>query len=413
MNFNRVKAGVFVLEGLNAVSTTYYFYYIYFFTERAFHFNKFQNLLLAAGLGFLYTLASAYCGRFAQKHGYFLSLKIGFATMAGALAVGAVVTGLPGHFLVMTVCNVGMCFTWPTLEALVSEKEPTARLQRMVGIYNLVWAGGGAFAYFTGGAMLENWGLRSMFITPGVIILVQLAFALRLERASRIPAGQPEPTAAQNEIATAHPEERRRSPVSPQTFLKMAWLANPFAYLAINTLIAVMPSLAKHLELTPQLAGFCGSLWMFVRCVAFWLLWRWPGWHYRFRWLAGAYAALIVGFGLILLAPNVGVLIAAQCVFGFATGLVYYSSLYYAMDVGETKGEHGGLHEAAIGAGSCAGPGIGAAALHFFPNHPDSSTWAVSILLLAGLAGLFWLRFRRRSDSPLLQNGQTRHAHRN
>jgi len=83
------------------------------------------------------------------------------------------------------------------------------------------------------------------------------------------------------------------------------------------------------------------------------------------------------------------------------------------MDVGETKGEHGGLHEAAIGAGSCAGPGIGAAALHFFPKNPDGSTWTVSALLLAGLAGLFAFRFWRRPDSPLLQNGQTRHADRN
>lgn len=410
MNSNRAKADVFVLEGLNAVSTTYYFYYLYFFTARTFHFDKFHNLLLAAGLGFLYTVASACCGHFAQKRGYYLSLRIGFATMASSLAVGAVVTSLPAHLLVMAVCNIGMCFTWPTLEALVSEKEPPVRLQRMVGIYNLVWAGGGAFAYFTGGAMLENLGLRSIFITPGMIILIQLVLLLRLKHASRMPAGRPQATEVPNKIAAAQRAERRRSPVSPRTFLKMAWLTNPFAYLAINTLIAVMPSLAKHLELTPQLAGFCGSLWMFVRFVAFWLLWRWPGWHYRFRWLAGAYAALIVSFGLILLAPNVGVLIVTQCVFGFATGLIYYSSLYYAMDVGETKGEHGGLHEAAIGAGSCAGPGIGAAALHFFPKNPDGSTWAVSVLLLAGLAGLFAFRFWRRPDSPLLQNGQTRHA---
>jgi len=86
------------------------------------------------------------------------------------------------------------------------------------------------------------------------------------------------------------------------------------------------------------------------------------------------------------------VLLAAQVVFGISIGLIYYSSLFYSMDVGETKGEHGGLHEAAIGAGSCAGPAIGAAALHYFPNAPGSSVWAVSGLLVCGLLGLFWMR---------------------
>jgi len=65
------------------------------------------------------------------------------------------------------------------------------------------------------------------------------------------------------------------------------------------------------------------------------------------------------------------------------------------MDVGEAKSEHSGLHEAAIGAGSCAGPAIGAAALHFFPDTPGSSAWAVSGMLMIGLAGLTWLRVRR------------------
>ena len=51
-----------------------------------------------------------------------------------------------------------------------------------------------------------------------------------------------EPAAGEH---TAVPEEAAfHQPVSPKTFLKMAWLANPFAYVAINTVIAVMPGIA-------------------------------------------------------------------------------------------------------------------------------------------------------------------------
>ena len=70
----------------------------------------------------------------------------------------------------------------------------------------------------------------------------------------------------------------------------MAWLANPFAYIAINTFIPMLPTLAAHFHLTPMFAGFACSLWGFVRLGTFIALWLWTDWHYRFRWLVTAFA---------------------------------------------------------------------------------------------------------------------------
>ena len=78
----------------------------------------------------------------------------------------------------------------------------------------------------------------------------------------------------------------------------------------------------------------------------------------------------------------------AQIFFGAAIGLIYYSSLFYSMDAGETKGEHGGIHEAAIGCGNCLGPAVGAASLQFFPQYAHNGAMAVSVLLLCGLGAL-------------------------
>ena len=387
-----VKAGIFALAGLNAVSTTSYFYYVYFFMQERFGFGRMGNLTLAASLGFIYTFASIVCSRFAQRQGGFLSLRVGFFIMAVFLAIGSRLEAMAGHLAVMMICTVGMCFTWPTLEAMVSEGEPRSRLQRMVGIYNLVWAGGGALAYFAGGAMLERFGLRSMFLVPSAMQAAQLALVMALEKCPT--ALRPTASASVLGGAPAKPEANPRPIARTRAFLRMAWLANPFAYLAINTVIAVIPSLAKDLKLSPMFAGFFCSVWLFVRIGAFALLWLWPGWHYRFRWLVGAYAAMVASFALILLVGQLPLLIAAQFVFGLAVSLIYYSSLFYSMDLSETKSEHGGFHEAAIGAGSCAGPAIGAAALHFFPDAPGSSAWAVSGMLLLGLGGLAWLRRR-------------------
>ena len=79
--------------------------------------------LLAALNGAVYAVMAWQGGRFAQRFGYFTALKVGFVIMMAALAVGSQLHTASGHILVMAVTVVGMCFTWPTLEALVSEGE--------------------------------------------------------------------------------------------------------------------------------------------------------------------------------------------------------------------------------------------------------------------------------------------------
>ena len=46
--------------------------------------------------------------------------------------------------------------------------------------------------------------------------------------------------------------------------------------------------------------------------------------------------------------------------------------------------------------GYASGPAMAAAALVFFPKFPGSGTVADCVLLLLGLGGLYWMRFRRR-----------------
>ena len=395
MQLRSRQSGYFILEALNALGTTYYFYYLYFFTEKQFGFTKFQNLLLAASLGLIYGISSMLGGRFAQRRGYFTALKLGYAIMALVIGVGAFVHGLPVHLAIMGAATLGMALTWPALMALVSEGQARASLRRSLGIYNLIWGGLGAVAYFSGGALIQAGGFRAMFLVPAAIHVAQLGLAFIFERtahAATVQSNEAVPTSADDEYQ--HAMERRCSPVTPQAFLRMAWFANPFAYLAINTLIAVIPSLAHRLGLSVGQAGIFCSLWLFARTASFLWLWLWPGWHYRFRWLGGAFVVMTASFVALLLAANLWVVIAAQILFGLALGLVYCSSLYYSMDVGETKGEHGGFHEAMIGLGSCAGPAVGALGLHFFPQSANSSTWTAAGLLVAGWAGLMWLRFK-------------------
>ena len=411
----RLKTGYFTLEGLNSFATVYYFYYFYYFMQKTFGLDNKANLALAALNGAIYAVFSWGAGRFAQRFGYFTALKLGFTIMPIALAAGLRLHTAGGHIAVMCATVIGMCFTWPTLEALVSEGEPVGGVRHMVGVYNVVWAGPAAVANFTGGAMLEKWGPDSLFYVPIAIQMVQLALTLALQSQARRrivesaglrsdaelgreAAAEAGPSAAVP-LPTGAPllslpalvptrEATPRRPARAKSFLRMAWLANPFAYIAINTLVAAMPDVASRLALSTMLAGFCCSLWGFARLGAFFALWYWSGWHYRFRWLLLAHLVMAGSFAFILLAPNVAVVVLAQIAFGGAIGLIYYSSLFYSMELSDTKGEHGGIHEAAIGLGNLAGPAVGATTLQFLPQYANSAAIAVSLLLLCGLGAL-------------------------
>ena len=386
MNLRQKRQSLcFTIEGLNSFGTVLYFTYLYFLLHDKFGFTDKANLAVAALLGFCYALSSWQAGRLAQRWGYFNALKAGFGLMAAGLLAGAQLNSAAGQVAAAVVVTVGICFTWPVLEALISENETPDRVPHAVGIYNITWAATNAGALFIGGALIVKLGYQSIFYIPAAIIAGEMALTFWLEKLP-LPA-------VENNFSVLLDENRPTSALAKK-FQQLAWLSNPFAYIAINTLIAVLPGIAHKFDLSPMFAGFACSLWGFVRLAAFVALWQWPGWHYRFRWLVAAFALLVVSFAIILIVPNLAALLLAQIFFGAAIGLIYYSSLFYSMDASDAKSEHGGIHEAAIGAGNCLGPTVGAVSLQVAAQNANAGAWAVTGLLLLGFGGLFWLRKR-------------------
>jgi len=405
----RLKNGYYLITALATIAASGYFNFLFFFLHDEFGFRDRDNLFVAAAYGAVYTAAAWPCSRFAERAGFHTSLKVGFGALAILMAVGGLLDSSVGaaiadgthvgltawHMVVMVLYSVCLLFIWPALEALMTEHEPPARIPHMVGLYNCVWSGALAFAYFTGGGLYDWLGGGAVFWMPAALFAATLALTIWFDReAVSVVLPPPGPAAG-----PAHLEPQGVStPVSPRVFLQLAWIANPFSYVAIYTLLAVMPGLATKLGLSPARVGLFCSVWLFGRMLAFAGLWHWTGWHYRFGWLATSYVLLTASFVGMLLAPALWMVVVAQVFFGVACGLIYYSSLFYSMDVGDAKAEHGGLHEGAIGAGVCAGPAVGALSLYYFPEYPQANAVAVSSLLVVGfvlLAGV-WRRDRRR-----------------
>lgn len=387
----RLKSGYFMLEWLNALATAYYFNYLFFYMKEHFGFGDRDNLLITALYGFVYMFAAWFGGRFGPKHGYFFALRIGFCGMAAIMAFGGIAPHLFGYTHTMMLMELAivvawtfsMCFTWPTLQALLSHAQSPGELSRTAGIYNMVWAGASALAYFTSGALMDRFGGEILFWVPAGLHVTQLFLLPRLERLSS--AAPPASAPANPEAKSAH-ELNPRPIARAKLFVRLAWIANPFAYMAIYGVIPIIPDLAAQFHLSKTYAGLICSVWLWSRVGAFMLFWLWPGWHYRFRWLLTAFIGLIGSYIAIPFSSEIWMLVAAQIIFGLVVGLIYYSSLFYSMDVGESRGKRGGFHEAAIGMGIFVGPATGVAALQAFPGHSQAGTWGISALLVIGLA---------------------------
>src|SRR5262249_27667347 len=159
--------------------------------------------------------------------------------------LASVLPGVIGQLIALVIYSVVVVLTWPALEALVSERETQSGTRQMVGAYNCTWAGAAAIGYFTGGGLYQAYGYRAVFWLPAVIFVIELLLVLWLDKfhaavLKSTPIPPPEPHHLPEAAAY-------KQPVKPQAFLQMAWLANPCAYIAINTLFAVMPGISQKL----------------------------------------------------------------------------------------------------------------------------------------------------------------------
>ena len=179
---SRSRLPLYVLEGSNSFATAYYVNFLMFLLQAEYGFSNLNNLVVGAVHGFIYGIASWQAGRFGQRHGLFPSLRIGFGGMSVALVVGWALPTQWGQLICLGIWTVALCFTWPILEALVSEHEDPKRLPDRVGLYNVVWATMAAVGLSTGGWIFERLGATSLYWLPLGIHGVQWIATWPLER---------------------------------------------------------------------------------------------------------------------------------------------------------------------------------------------------------------------------------------
>jgi MFS family permease len=396
---------LYCMESMGSVGATVMMVVIFFYMQKNFHWTAFQNLLLAAGEGVVYVIGALSTD--------FLSRIIGRRKLLRVLNVGMVILGVLGWMLPlqMVVTVMALAYTllsatqWPALESLVSANANAKALSHRLAIYNLTWSGTNATTAALGGFIIAHRS-SDIFLITAMAHVVALVVSFGSPLRWNFPKGR-------QVAAHAAPEVEL---VKMRTLaMQLSRVALPATYAAIYALNAMMPTLPVIKAFAPSMRTVIASVWMITRFFIFVVLGATVWWHTRPRALLIAIVAMAVAFLAITVRPSamlpsltlsmttdVNVMIIAQLVLGVAMGLIYCGSLYFGMVLSEGSTEHGGYHEALIGAGSILGPGIGALTQYAYGGSQSAATAGVAVVLGLSILASCWvsLHYRRRDRDP-------------
>lgn len=360
----------FIVEGLNAFACTIFGSCLYFWARARYGYSDADNLWLGSWQGLLYMLVPPLGGRLGDRWGHERMVRAGTLGMLAATLLTWLVhlPWLP--FLTLPLFIAAMSLTWPSLEAAVVLHPGRLSTPDRLGIYNVVWSVLGSLSFFSAGALFR--------LAPDAMLLAVLAFHL-LQLAWLI---RPRAPAPESRVERAPHRGDDIPQATKRTFKRLGWLGNGVGYLMVGGLMTLAPTLGERLGLPPASAIWMIGVLFVARAATFVLLWRWPGWHYRRSWMLATLAAGPLALAVIFFTQHLLWIISALVMLGWCIGLSYYSSIYYSLDYGDEKGEHGGWHESIIGLGGLLGPLAGVGGLALF-GHPHGAN--LGVVLTAAL----------------------------
>lgn len=370
---------VLAFSFINSVGTGIVTSGIFFLTKSGYQFSTGANFALGVLLGVTYIVGAKFAGGATRwlRERFGLSSR---AILAGLMIVCALLCTIPylaikmlgggssgaksawPIWLIVATYSPLTGVLWPMVESYLSGGNSGVKLQRLVGIWNVVWSSALVAAY---------WGVaRFIEKTPAETVLV-LGFSHIIGLAILATFAK-EPAPHIHEEHTPHP------PIYTQLLIAFRMLL-PTAYLISSALTPYLSDLLPRLGVTAAWSTIVASVWSFSRVIGFFVLDRASAWHGRWWPVILGAACLVAGFacctftGMIFggevgsaavqIEPAaVALICTGLALFGVGMSIVYSGAIYYAMEVGKAEVDAGGTHEALIGVGYSMGPLCGLAA---------------------------------------------------
>jgi hypothetical protein len=291
--------------------------------------------------------------------------------------------------------NVVMSWLWPLVESYVTASRHGRDMRHALGVWNLTWTSAVVLSLIAMFPLVERHAKVSLEATGGLFLLGLLT----LRWLPRAPGAHGEATDDDE-----HAVNRREYP----QLLQASRMLLPVSYVLNSCMSPLLPFLLTDLGVPPRWRTPLTATWALSRLVTMLVLWKGHFWHGRWGALLMGAASLTIGFGMVVTAASLALVMIGLILVGVGMAVLYFATLYYAMTVGASQVDASGKFEALIGGGYTIGPlagllgGAFSETMAATPLGRDGGVivlaWAIA--LLAGAAALRWYitaRQNRRS----------------
>lgn len=318
-----------------------------FIAEQRYGFTEMRNFMLFAVMGGFYTIGAFKAGvltRFVERALSPRSLLIVVIFIQAVLCLAPVT--FPGEWA-LWLAAIGITLTasisWPLMESYLTSGRHDREMRSAIGWFNITWTGAVCLPLLLMAPILESHGEWAI----GGLAIVNLLGIIPLFWFARRP-GHHDVELSQSHVRDEYP-----------MLMRSARVLLPLSYVLMSAMTPILPYRLEEIGVEVEWKTPATATWMVVRFLALIVMWRLPFWHGRWGTLLLGAVSMTGGFGLVVLASNVELVLTGFVIFGIGMGVVYYAALYYGMAVGHAGIDAGGTHESLIGAGYGVGPMMG------------------------------------------------------
>ena len=274
-------------------------------------------------------------------------------------------------------------FFWPVVESYVAAGRDPRTMRHAIGWWNATWMTALGIGLIAMAPFLAAGHAAWAIVALAPINLLCLVILFL-----GVPA-RPAPHVGDDSQST--------SPAVYRDLLATHRALLPLGYALIGALSPLMPYLLEDLNAPLAWQTPLTATWMFARVGGIAVLRFVDGWHGRW-WMAGFGAALLLGgFGATVLAGSIPAIVVGLVLFGLGQAAVYYTALYYVMQVGSADVDAASTHEGLIGLGYAAGPSAAALGVAIGGGTAAVVTTSLALPLLAAWPAVRpWIRARSR-----------------
>lgn len=315
-----------------------------FIAKHAYDFDEKRNFILFAVMGGIYAVGAFRAAAMTRFAGRVCSPR---QVLAFVIALQTVFCMMPvlfvGEWALWTAAigvTMAASISWPLIESYISVGRHGQSMRSAIGWFNITWTIAVCIPLLLMAPILEHhakWAIGGL----GVINLLGLIPLFLFTR---------QPGYHDAELSADHVQDEY------PLLLRSARVLLPLSYILMSAMTPILPYRLSEIGVEVAWETPASATWMIVRVLALAIMWRLPFWHGRWGTLVLGAGAMTSGFGMVVLAPNIYIMLAGFVIYGIGMGVIYYAALYYGMAVGKAAIEAAGKHEALIGAGYGTGP---------------------------------------------------------